>query len=630
MPDEGEAKAARSDYVEMLGGVMDAFAQSRDLNATLHAVLLRITEAMDAEAASLFLLEGSLDDPRARLVCQASVGPAPITGLSLPATAGVAGRAVATNTTQLVGDARQDPDFVAPPSIGSGYQVRSMLCAPLSFRGQRLGVLEVINRRRPRLFESGPRAAAMGVRTAALAPDASHSRQAHRPRLFESGLRHSRQAHRKHALFDARDREALEALAAAASLAISNAQMAQSLLEQERLRRDLDLAVAVQRSLLPPPQPADSAIHGLAIPARGVSGDFYDILPLTGGRVAFALADVSGKGMNAALIMVKATTLFRSLGRTVHEPGLLLARIQAEMCETMTLGMFVTMVVGVYDSQRRVVTFANAGHEPPLLRRRDGRYTAFAAEDPPLGVIGRLEDGRYRETRLELNGGSLYFYTDGCTEGRLLDGSALGADGLRRLISRHSGDPAPARLAAVAQELTQAGDELRDDVTLLVVEDRGVAGQRPAERRRPGASVLVEQIIPASVSQLRVVRRLVDAAARQAGAAADWARDLALAVDEGCQNIIRHGYQGAADGRIQLRVRRLRDRVVVELVDFAPPVNQDKCKGRRLEDLRPGGLGTLFMHALTDSVRFLRPPPGAGNRLMLSKRLPGRRRKKSR
>lgn len=582
MPDQGEAKAARSDYVEMLGGVMDAFAQSRDLNATLHAVLLQITEAMDAESASLFLLEGSLDDPRARLVCQASVGPAPITGLSLPATAGVAGRAVATNTTQLVGDARQDPDFVAPPSGGSGYQVRSLLCAPLSFRGQRTGVVEVINRRR------------------------------------------------KGALFDGRDREALEALAAAASLAISNAQMAQSLLEQERLRRDLDLAVSVQRSLLPAPQPADSAIHGLAIPARGVSGDFYDILPLGGGRVAFALADVSGKGMNAALIMVKAATLFRSLGRTVHEPGLLLARIQAELCETMTLGMFVTMVVGVYDSERRAVTFSNAGHEPPLLRRRDGRYTAFAAEDPPLGVIGRLEDGRYRETRLALNGGSLYFYTDGCTEGRLLDGTALGHEGLRRLISRHAGDPAAARLAAVAQALTQAGDELRDDVTLLVVEDRGGTAQRPPERRRPGASVLVEQIIPASVTQLRVVRRLVDAAARQAGAAADWARDLALAVDEGCQNIIRHGYRGAADGRIQLRVRRLRDRVVVELVDFAPPVDQDKCKGRRLEDLRPGGLGTLFMHALTDSVRFLRPPPGAGNRLMLSKRLPGRRRKRSR
>jgi sigma-B regulation protein RsbU (phosphoserine phosphatase) len=596
MPDEGETKAARSDYVEMLGGVMDAFAQSRDLNATLHAVLLRITEAMDAESASLFLLEGSLGDSRARLVCQASVGPAPITGLSLPATAGIAGRAVATNTTQLVGDTRLDPDFVAPPSVGSGYQVRSLLCAPLSFRGQRLGVVEVINRRRPRLFESGPR--------------------------------HSRQAHRKRALFDGRDREALEALAAAASLAISNAQMAQSLLEQERLRRDLDLAVAVQRSLLPAPQPADSAIHGLAIPARGVSGDFYDILPLTGGRVAFALADVSGKGMNAALIMVKAATLFRSLGRTVHEPGLLLGRIQAELCETMTLGMFVTMVVGVYDSQRRAVTFANAGHEPPLLRRRDGRYAVFAAEDPPLGVIGRLEDGRYRETRLALNGGSLYFYTDGCTEGRLLDGSALGADGLRRLISQHAGDPAPARLAAVAQALTQAGDELRDDVTLLVVEDRGIT--RPPERRRRQASVLVEQVIPASVAQLRVVRRLVDAAARQAGAAADWARDLALAVDEGCQNIIRHGYQGVADGRIQLRVRRLRDRMVVELVDFAPPVDQDKCKGRRLEDLRPGGLGTLFMHALTDSVRFLRPPPGAGNRLMLSKLLPERRRKKSR
>ncbi len=565
-----------SDYIEMLAAVMEDFARSSDLNASLDAALRRIIDSMNAESATLFLLEGEIDDPRARLVAHASVGPVPATGLALPATAGIVGRAVTSGATQLVADARTDVDFVAPQTIGGDYQVRSLLCAPLIVRGQRIGAVELINRK--------------------------------------GGT----------GLFEQRDREALEALAAAAALAIANARLAQAQMEQARLRRELELAATVQRNLLPAPQPDDGAIHGLSVPARGVSGDFYDILPLQGGRSAFALADVSGKGMNAALIMVKTATLFRSLGKHVHDPGRLLARIESELCETMSLGMFVTMVVGIYDARRRELRFANAGHEPPLLRNAQGEYTAFPAEDPPLGVMGQLQNRRYRETRLTLAGDSVYFFTDGFTEGRGPDGAPLGVEGLRALIDVNAARPARERLKRLAAPLTESGDELHDDLTVLVVEDR-VTTEARRERRRRSTGLLVSQTIQARVSQLRVVRRLIEAAAHQAGGAPDFARDLALAVDEACQNIIRHAYGGECEGRIQLRVRRRADAVEVELVDFAPAVDQDKCQGRRLDELRPGGLGVHFMHALTDRVQFLPPPEGAGNRLVLSKNLPERR-----
>jgi sigma-B regulation protein RsbU (phosphoserine phosphatase) len=567
--------AARgSDYIEMLASVMDVFARSADLDASLDAALRLIIAPMNAEGATLFLLEGDLDDPRARLVAHASVGPAPATGLALPAHAGIVGRAVTTGTTQLVADARKDSDFVAPQAM-EGYEIRSLLCAPLMLREQRLGAVEVINRK--------------------------------------GG----------NGLFDQRDREALEALAAAAALAIANARMAQSQMEQARLKRELELAATVQRNLLPAPQPDDAPIHGQSVPARGVSGDFYDILPLSGNRYAFALADVSGKGMNAALIMVKAVTLFRSFGKHVHDPGRLLARIESELCETMSLGMFVTMVVGLYDARRRELRFANAGHEPPLLRDPQGCYKSFPAEDPPVGILSR--PARYRETRLTLAGDSVYFFTDGFTEGRRADGAPLGVGGLCELIDAHAAREPRQRLAQITAALTQAGDELHDDLTVLVVEDR-VASATPRERRRrKGGGLLVSQMLEAKVSQLRLVRRLIEAAARQAGGDAAFAQDIALAVDEACQNIIRHAYGGECDGRIQLRVRRKPTCLEVELVDFAPAVDQDKCKGRRLEDLRPGGLGVHFMHALTDRVEFLEPPPGAGNRLVLSKSLPDRR-----
>ncbi|HZP13324.1 MAG TPA: ATP-binding protein, partial [Nevskiaceae bacterium] len=221
-------------------------------------------------------------------------------------------------------------------------------------------------------------------------------------------------------------------------------------------------------------------------------------------------------------------------------------------------------------------------------------------------------------------GDSVYFFTDGFTEGRGPNGKPLGVEGLRTLIDRNAKRDPKERLQRLASALTEAGDELHDDLTVLVVEDR-IATTKPRERRRGRGGLLVSQTIQAKASQLRIVRRLVEAAARQGGGTQEFCADLALAVDEACQNIIRHAYGGECEATIQLRVRRKPTCVEVELVDFAPAVDQDKCKGRRLDDLRPGGLGVHFMHALTDRVRFLRPPAGAGNRLVLSKNLPDRR-----
>lgn len=565
-------------YLGLLAELMDELAEAGDIAQVARGVLRRLTEAMGAEAASLFLLEGELGEPQARLVCAASAGPSDVTGLSLPAASGIIGRALRENASQLVNDVRGDPDFLPPAD--PAFRIRSLICVPLAVRGERLGAVEVMNRR-------------------------------------ASGAK-----------FGAKDVELLEMLAAAAALALANARLTQRLMEQARLQRELELAADVQRMLLPPAQPAGAPAHGLSLPARGVSGDFYDLVPLPDGRTVFALADVSGKGLNAALIMVKAHTLFRSFARKVHAPGLLLARIEAELADTMAFGMFVTMIVGILDPAQRLVVFSNAGHEPPLLRDESGGYASLPATDPPLGVISRLRNRRYHEERVALGTGSLYLYTDGVTEGRSARGQVLGVEGLKALIEASAHEPPAARLKSIAGAIAHGDEALHDDLTLLVLESRDpVSRARRRERRRPGRSLVVDQSIPARIGELRVIRRLVTAAAIRVGASPDWARDLALAVDEACQNIIRHGYGGECEARIQLRLKRLADRVVVELVDFAPPVTEDKCRGRRLDELRPGGLGVHFMHALTDQVRFLAPPAGAGNRLVLTKKLADRRAK---
>ncbi len=119
----------------------------------------------------------------------------------------------------------------------------------------------------------------------------------------------------------------LQTLASAAALAINNAHMAKDLVEQERVNRELELAAEMQRGLLPGKQPATFPVCGINLPAYEMSGDFYDFFELEDGRIYFSLGDVSGKGIDAALLMSKTSSLFRCLGKTIYEPAVLLATI---------------------------------------------------------------------------------------------------------------------------------------------------------------------------------------------------------------------------------------------------------------------------------------------------------------
>ena len=181
-------------------------------------------------------------------------------------------------------DVAKDPHFSQTMDAQSGFVTRSILCAPMRLSDRAIGAIEVINRR------GGD------------------------GRFAES------------------DAHLLQVLASSAALAIANARMAESLVEHERVRRELELAAEIQRTLLPSPRPDPFPVCGVNIPARTVSGDFYDIVPLEGSRIAFCLGDVAGKGMNAALLMAKTASLYRCLAKTTESPGALLAALDREIC----------------------------------------------------------------------------------------------------------------------------------------------------------------------------------------------------------------------------------------------------------------------------------------------------------
>lgn len=128
--------------------------------------------------------------------------------------------------------------------------------------------------------------------------------------------------------------------------------------------------------------------------------------------------------------------------------------------------------------------------------------------------------------------------------------------------------------------------------------------------------------VPGRPESLRLVRALVREAALARGADADWAEDLVLAVDEACQNVVRHGYgNGTVDGDLVVEAMAEDEGLSVTVTDFAPPVDPDRIRPRDLSEIRPGGLGVHFIRSLTDQSGWETPPPGAGNTFRLRKRL---------
>jgi len=233
------------------------------------------------------------------------------------------------------------------------------------------------------------------------------------------------------------------------------------------LNRELDLAREIQKSLLPHQQDTTFPVAGINIAAKQLSGDFYDFYSRPDGRIYFSLGDVSGKGANAALLMAKTSSLFRCMGKHMHEPSELMARLNDEICETSVRGMFVTMVVGLYEPKTGLVKLINAGHPPAIVFRQNGTMDSYEAEAPPLGIV---PDANFQEITIELGNSSLYLFTDGVLEGRLPDGKTYGMKRLLKRIIELRRLPPQQRLASIVNELSGQSAKHRDDITMLLVE----------------------------------------------------------------------------------------------------------------------------------------------------------------
>ncbi len=235
--------------------------------------------------------------------------------------------------------------------------------------------------------------------------------------------------------------------------------------ERAALDREAEEARAIQQALLPKSSPfiPGFVVSGLSVPARAVGGDWYDFIPFPDGRWGIVLADVSGKGTAAALLMSATRGMLRSLAEACCTPGEVLTRLNQLLVNDFPAGRFVTLVYAVLDPAARTVVFANAGHLRPLFIDETGEHFLEVEQGLPLG----LTCGEYSETEVSLTPGSrLLFYSDGITEA--VDGNDE-EFGLCRL-AEHAVRPDASAVRIVDDVRAFAnGRGLRDDASVVFV-----------------------------------------------------------------------------------------------------------------------------------------------------------------
>lgn len=403
------------EQLALLADIASGFASSLDISQTLKNAIEQFMEYMNAEAASIFLLENNATE----LVCVECAGPVDISGLRLSAGQGIVGKTVKMRSCQLISDVLKDKNFAKTVDMGTGFQTRSILCSPLVVNNECIGALELLNKKNDELF-------------------------------------------------DEQDKQLSSALASYAALAIHNARMADSLVEQERMRKELELAREIQLDLLPDEsEKTNFPVKGMNVPALEVSGDFYDFFKRDDGLIYFNLADVSGKGMNAAMLMAKASSLLHHLAKSISDPSELLSRVNDEICETVSHGMFITIVSGFIDTNTCTIKFSNAGHQPPLFHHTSGEFEQLEESSPPLGILAGTT---FPVSTVSLKGGALYLFTDGVTESVDENKKLLDVGGLIKLIQENTEVAASKRLEDIVARIQQPSTEQHDDITLMIVE----------------------------------------------------------------------------------------------------------------------------------------------------------------
>ena len=242
-----------------------------------------------------------------------------------------------------------------------------------------------------------------------------------------------------------------------------------NLQKEAKLLKERELAAGVQKSLFPDISKFENFIFARNVPARDVSGDYFDVVKSTPEEYFFTLADVSGKGVKAGMYMAKASSIFRTLTNLKFPLEKVVFGVNNELVEAKFKGMFVTAVFGKLNINTGELVFINAGHESILTFDNDKKYEYIKSEMPPIGIVKYFTESMVKSKTINIKDKTIVIYTDGVTEGYLKSGEELGAEGVQKIIDNISKVTPKTIVEEIETKLNWGSEKLRDDITCMAI-----------------------------------------------------------------------------------------------------------------------------------------------------------------
>ena len=368
--------------------------------------------------------------------------------------------------------------------------------------------------------------------------------------------------------------------------------------ERERMSVELALAATIQENMLPntfPPYPGrrDFEIFALMDAAKEVGGDFYDFYLLDNDRLVFLVADVSGKGIPAALFMMRAKMTIKNLAERGADVDVIFSEANKRLCDGNDAGMFVTAWLGIVDMRSGILSYVNAGHNPPLIRRKQGVFEYLRTR--PNFILAGIEDTIYQKHEIQLlPGDELFLYTDGVTEASDADQALLGEMRLLEVLNSVPKENTEERCRTVRGAIDAfVGDaEQFDDITMLSLQFNFF---------RDEDSILT----PADIASTEFVWDFINCKTKKAELGTRITNKVQIIVDEIYSNI--HQYSGAAKAQVTCCVDP--SKIVLIFKDDGIPYNPltfaEPDTSVSIEERDSGGLGILTVKKLASDISYV-------------------------
>ncbi len=370
-----------------------------------------------------------------------------------------------------------------------------------------------------------------------------------------------------------------------------------------RIDRELEYAKQIQLSALPTnfPDEKDYEIYAQMIAAKEVGGDFYDYYAIDDRRVAVLVADVSGKGIPAAMFMMRAKTIIKDLAESGIPVNEIFIKANEKLCENNESGMFVTAWMGILDIETGVLQYANAGHNPPLLKRADGEFELLKSR---AGfVLAGMEGMVYRAGELTLGRGDrLFLYTDGVSEATNAENELYGEERLIAFMNRSAELSARDILPALKKNIDEFVGEAPqfDDITMFILDYKDAKGEE----------LMIKKTFPAKTDALSDVLGFVDEMLESHSCPMKIQTAVCVAIEEVFVNVARYAYaDGNGDVSLSIGFDEETQEFTFRLSDsgvpFDPLQKPDPDITLSADERDIGGLGIFITKKTMDSLSYV-------------------------